>query len=91
MESYIKAGVIFIVYTFTVFLGFFVLSAPIDSLIDSFATVEAPNNQAEYDQQISITQTVIKIFFALFLGLPFAWLTGWVFSREPAFGSYRRY
>ena len=90
-DSWIKIVVIFIVYIFTVFLAFFILASPIDSIIDGFAGVNTPHYQAEYDNQISITSTVLTFFFALFLGLPFAWLVGTVFSREAAFNIRRRY
>jgi len=90
-DGWIRIVVIFLVYAFTVFTAFFLLASPIDSIIDGFASVRTPNNQAEYDNQISITSSVITFFFALFIGLPFAWLVGAVFSREAAFSYRRRY
>jgi len=91
MDSWIRIVVIFVVFVFVQFLAFFVLSGPVDSLVDAFAGINALEYQSEFDSQITITRTVLQFFFALFISIPFAWLVGVVFSREPSFGYQRRY
>lgn len=91
MDSWIRIVVVFVVFIFVQFGAFFLLSGPVDSVVDAFAGVSAGDYQSEYDSQISITRSVLTFFFALFISIPFAWLVGVVFSREPSFGVYRRY
>ena len=91
MDSWIRIMVIFVVFIFVQFGSFFLLTGPVDELIDAFAGVDAGAGQTEYDSQISITRSIVPFFFALFISIPFAWLVGVVFSREATFGYQRRY
>jgi len=92
MDNFIKIIFIFIVYVFAVFLSFFVLAEPVVTpILNAFGGITSSNAQVYLDNQINISLTVVKIFFSLFLGLPFAWLVGVIFSRETTFGYERRH
>ena len=92
MDNFFKIIVIFVVYVFVVFLGFFILAEPVVTpILNAFGSIESSAAQVYLDNQVDISRTVVKIFFSLFLGLPFAWLVGVIFSRETTFGYERRY
>ena len=90
-SSITNIGIIFIIYLFSLLLTFFVLSEPIDQIWDGFSESNfGENAEAEKDSLIDDIRVVMKMFWALFISLPLAWVVSKVFSREPA-SYYRRY
>lgn len=89
VTSISRTGIIFVIYFFIVIVSFFVLSAPVDMIWDSFDDSDFGDAEPYKDDLIPNIRIVMKIFWALFVSLPVTWVLMKVFSREPA-NYYRR-
>ena len=84
-DSITKAGVIFLIYLFMVVASYFVLSAPINAIIDALAGANFGSATTEIATVLPIVRTALQIFFALFLALPMTWFIMWIMHREPSY------
>ena len=89
-DSLIRIGMLFIRYMFVVVAAYFLLSAPIEVIFDSFTGGDYGEATSEMGTYVPHFKSVLTIFFALFLALPVNWFIGVVFHREPSSYYYRR-
>jgi len=91
-SSISRIGMVFVCYLFCMLITFFVLSEPIDQLWDAFDSSDFGDNEEADEHKTDLIvriRIVMKMFWALFMALPMAWVVSKVFSREPA-TYYRR-
>lgn len=94
VENIIFAGIIFAVWLFIGIILYYTLSGPIDAILNGILTIGQNTNVDEITKDainyhIPNYRWAIKLAFALGIATPFAWLIGWVFSREPFVGMRR--
>ena len=92
-DNIVKITVIFLIYAFMVTICYFILSTPVDMIIDGFEGIDAGDETAtgKLAQFIPLYRDVLTIFWALFVALPITWFIMKIFSREPAWYYQRRY
>lgn len=86
IDNIIHAGLIFIVYLFVAILLYYLLSSPVEILLNAFII----NGISESATIIPIIKTALNIAFALSFAFPVVWFIVWVFSREPDITMFRR-
>jgi len=90
-DSITKIGFIFIVYLFVVILTYFVISAPVEMIFDSFDDSDFGDAEDEMDLYMGTYRSAFTIAMALFLSIPLTYLVTKIFSREPDYHRYRRF
>jgi len=79
----IKAGVIMMVYFFTLFVAYMVISTPFENMVSGFENTNTTLADAQVDAQAGYGRTAFKIAFGLAALIPFMWFLFWIFHREP--------
>lgn len=82
----IHAGLIFVVYLFVAILLYYLLSYPVEVLINAFFV----DSISETFTILPLVKTALNIAFALSFAFPIVWFVVWVFSREPDVSMFRR-
>ena len=91
ISSIIQAGVVFAVYLFVMILLYFVLSSPIDSVMNGI--IGSASNTLASDEMTEFSPNftwAVKLAFAISIAIPVTWFVFWLFSKEPFVG-IRRY
>jgi len=82
----IRAGLTFLLYLFIVVICYFVISGPVEILIDSFT-----GTHAQVDSRLDLYKTFFSMFFAIWAAVPITWFIFWVMHREPDWSYRGRY
>ena len=82
----INAGVVMIVYLFIAITAYFLLSAPIGLIFDSFDDADAGDATSHLDTVIPTIRVVFNMFFAMMAAVPITWFIFWTMHREPDWG-----
>ena len=85
-----KIGVIAATFLFITLLGFYVLSGPIDTIIDAFDDADMGHANDEMDEFMPVFKNILTLFWAIFLALPLTWIVIKVFGdRDTSFGGFK--
>ena len=88
--SITRIGVIGATFLFITLLGFYVLSGPIDTIMDTFDDADMGHANDEMDEFMPVFKNVLTLFWAIFLALPLTWIVIKVLgSRDTAFGGFK--
>jgi len=88
--SITRIGITGATFLFITLLAFYVLSSPVDTIIDAFDDADMGHANDEMDTYMTTFKNVLTLFWAIFLALPLTWIVIKVLgSREPAFGGYK--
>ena len=79
----VKAGVILLVYFFTLFVAYMIISTPFEETVSGFEDTETTYADDEVDAQAGYARTAFDIAFGLAALVPAFWFVVWVFHREP--------
>ena len=88
--SITRIGITAATFIFITLLAFYVLSSPVDTIIDAFDDADMGHANDEMDEFMPVFKNILTLFWAIFLALPLTWLVIKVLgSREPAFGGFK--
>jgi hypothetical protein len=88
--SITKIGVTAAIFLFVTIAGYFLLSNPIEIILDSFDDADFAHAEDEMNTYMSTFRNALTLFWAVFLSLPLTWLIMKVLtSRETAFNNMR--
>ena len=91
ISSIIHAGVVFGVYLFIMVVLYFVLSSPVDAVMNGIIGSASSTPAADEMTSFSPNFTwAVKAAFAISIAIPVTWFVFWLFSKEPFVG-IRRY
>jgi len=89
--SITKIGVIFVTFLFVTLGGFYLLSSPVNSILNAFDNADFANAEDEMNEQMPVFRNVLTLFWAIFLSLPITWIVTKIMAgRETAFNQFRR-
>ena len=88
--NFIQAGLTMIVGVAMFAIVFFVISEPLDLILDGFDNMEGDTSD-EMDLYLPSIRSAMKIAFALIIISPVVGFMVWVYSRNPEWTYYRRY
>ena len=91
ITNIVHAGVVFAVYMFVMVSVYFLLSGPIDAIMNGITTGSLGDASDEMAQHSPDIEQAIKVAFAIGIATPATWFVMWVFSKEPFVGYKRRY
>lgn len=89
-DSIVRIVFIFILYTFVVVVTYFFLSAPMGSLLDAFDDADFNNAETYLDNYMPTFRQAFTLAMAILLAIPITWFVMKIFSKEPAYYTYRR-
>lgn len=89
--NFIQAGVTMLVGVAMFAIVFFVVSTPINSMMDSFDDANTGDATDEMNTYLPNIRTALSMAFALIIVSPIVGFIIWVYSREPDWSYYRRY
>jgi len=84
IDSIALAGVSFLIFLFMAIAVYFLLSAPVETVLDSFLSGDFGDANDELAEFVPLIKTGVKIAFALAIATPMTYFIMWVFHREPA-------
>lgn len=91
IDNIVHAGLVFIVYLFVAILVYYLLSSPVDTLLNMFLNSSVGTSaEIAMSTNIPLIKTALNIAFALGIAFPIVWFIMWVFSKEPDFSMFRR-
>ena len=90
INNIVHAGVVFAVYLFIMVILYFLLSAPIDAIMNGISSVPLGEASDEMAQHSPNMNWAIKAAFACGVATPITWFVMWLFSKEPFIGYKRR-
>lgn len=91
MDSIVKIVYIFILYTFIVIATYFLLSTPVESLFSAFESSDFAAANTYRDSLMPTIRTAFTMAMAIMISIPVTWFVMKIFSREPAYYTYRRW
>lgn len=84
-DSITYNGAIFLLFLFIAITVFFVLSTPVDNILEGLLGLDGLESSDELDTFIPLIQNAVKIAFSLGIATPVVWFIVKIFSREPAY------
>lgn len=89
--SITKIGVVATAFLLITLGSFYLLSAPVNSILGAFDDADFNDAEDEMNTYYPIYTNVLTLFWAIFLALPLTWIVIKVMaSRETAFNFRRR-
>jgi len=88
--NFIQAGLTMLIGVFLFSIVFFVISAPLDAILDGFDDTPGEHSN-EMDRYLPNIRTAFKMGIALIIISPIVGFIVWVYSRDPNWSIYRRY
>lgn len=84
-DSITYNGAVFLLFLFLAIIVFFVLSDPVDQVLEGILGLDGLTSSDEIDRFVPYIQTGVKIAFSLSIATPVVWFVVKIFSREPAY------
>ena len=90
MDSIVKTVYIFILYTFIVTATYFLLSMPVEAIFSGFEGADFAGAETYKNTLMPTIRTAFTLAMAIMISIPVTWFVMKIFSREPAYYTYRR-
>lgn len=78
-------GAMFLLFLFISIVVFFVLSSPVDQILDGVLGMDGLTSSDEIDLYVPAIKIAVRIAFSLSISTPLVWFAIKMFNREPAY------
>ena len=89
--NFIQAGLTMLVGVAMFVIVFYVISAPVEHILDGFDNADVGDATDEMNTYLPNIRIALQMAFALIIVSPVVGFVIWVYSRDPEWQFYRRY